>query len=433
MASPYPDCPTPLGMYGKDSPTPGSIPHKGLSRDTPSTVASTPTPYVPGRSSSRATWEEDGASQKNPNRATRVFQRSHSPGGAALEEIAKKVNAEPVSHLGRFGHTTVAIAKMKSAIGPSWRVASSRRKRSTGNKEKNKYDRLPPAPSVIREASTLSKPNPLSLTGGSKEGTYELKHDRQYGYSRSDTWSAPPTPRRHRPYRGIESERVSRCSREAVWSACDVFWQFDHLRTGEITRKTYIEGLADPPTIEKLRMLRRSQVDYRFRSSAQPVALKEWITMLWPNMCEHDLDLMMRWAELREAYAIVHHKKFRCHETEMNRVYFLIDVEPCCRPNKDSSREDAPRGSGEIPLGELVRARLLTQEEVFKLFRDKKDLHETISKEAFKIQAHPHFKNLYVTADTKSKMKQEEEALQITSSLNTAFGNNLFASQSQAS
>jgi hypothetical protein len=217
-----------------------------------------------------------------------------------------------------------------------------------------------------------------------------------------------------------------------------VFWQFDDMRSGEITRRNYIDGLADPPTIEKLRVLRRAQVDQRFRRSAQPIVFQEWITMLWPNQGEHELEVMMRWAELREAYNIVHHKKFRCHETEMNRVYFLIDQPPACRPNrrKEDGKDEPSRGSGDIPLGELVRACLLTQEEVFKLFRDKKDLHDTISKETFKIQAHPHFKTYYVTADMKSKLKQEEEQYgtgQI-SALNTPFVNDLFnARQASAS
>lgn len=187
--------------------------------------------------------------------------------------------------------------------------------------------------------------------------------------------------------------------------ACDVFWLFDPNWTGEISRTRYVAGLAESPTVDKLRMLRKSSLENRFRLSATPVSMSEWISMIWPGSTEKELELMMRWAALREAWSIVHRPGFRGLEQEMNRVFHLLDTD---------------KFRGDVPLGELVRAQILTPEECLKLFRTR-DLHSPIvNREAFRNVVHPHLKAHYVTADTKRAMKQDEEAL-ISSQLDSAF------------
>lgn len=202
---------------------------------------------------------------------------------------------------------------------------------------------------------------------------------------------APPL----RTYKGAGPERTRRCTKEAVWTACDVFWLFDTKYTGEITRKRYGDHLCDTPTVNKLRMLRKSGLEDRFRKSAQPVTLQDWITMIWPGSTQQELELMMRWAALREAWSIVHSLDFRCHDSEMTRIYELLDTEG---------------GRGEIPLGEFIRAHILSDEELMKLFRTR-DLHTAINKETYRNVIHPHLKTHFVTHDTKNQMKKEEEAI----------------------
>lgn len=218
-----------------------------------------------------------------------------------------------------------------------------------------------------------------------------------------------------RPYRGaLDTERCSRCSREAVWTACDVFWTFDPKwfawSTGltntapskdgqpehpkEITRQGYVQALSFAPTVDRLRMLRRSGLEQRFRKSAQPVDLKEWLTMIWPAATHRDMLMMMRWAKLREAWSIVHGREFRSTDAEMNRVFDLLSESADC----------------EVPLGEFVRAQLMTVQECQKLFR-KLDLHHRVNKENDKSTLQNHFKTTYVNLETQRRMKAEEEAL----------------------
>lgn len=252
--------------------------------------------------------------------------------------------------------------------------------------------------------------------------------------ARSDTvgGATSGTSRSSRAYRGaFENERCSRCTREAVWTACDVFWTFDpdwfmwananpeqgrvqvsqmeHPK--EITRDGYIASLSVAPTVDRLRMLRRSGLEQRFRKSAHPVGLQEFLRMIWPaaqeqhkiptmrgaqrrKEDERDMQLMERWAKLREAWSIVHNKNFRSTDNEMNRIYNLC----------------AENGEDEVPIGEFVRAQLLRADDGQKLFRTP-DLYHRLNKESDKSVLQNHFKVTYVTLDTQRKMKQEEEAM----------------------
>jgi len=161
-------------------------------------------------------------------------------------------------------------------------------------------------------------------------------------------------------------------------------------------------------------MLRKSGLEQQFRKSANPVKLKDWISMIWPVSSDPEMELMMRWAALREAWSIVHSKNFRCYDLETNRVYNLIDTEG---------------GRGDIPLGEFVRAQILSQEECVKLFRTD-DLHYTINRETFRSVVNPYLKANYVTNDTKNRMKQEEEAM-MSSQYDAAFRNTMTAASSK--
>jgi hypothetical protein len=187
-------------------------------------------------------------------------------------------------------------------------------------------------------------------------------------------------------------------------------------------------------------MLRKSALEVRFRASAQPVKLQDWIHMLWPFSTDEELELMMRWAALRQAWSILHIPQerrrdrdldnrvvtygelcrllrdqgyteaqlrerwhtsmpvdsvtFRCHDDDTNQIYNLVDP-------KDSS--------GEVCLGEFVRAQIISEEEVSKLFRTR-DLHTPISRETYRNIVHPYLKTTYVTHETKNKMRLEEDA-----------------------
>mmetsp|Transcript_85987 Transcript_85987/g.161972 ORF Transcript_85987/g.161972 Transcript_85987/m.161972 type:complete len:428 (-) Transcript_85987:117-1400(-) len=273
---------------------------------------------------------------------------------------------------------------------------------------------------VIKKASAVVKHQTHRPSFGGPRQVQSIRPGKEALFA----WCEGKDPKRHdpalnrmsmmaRPYRGtLADERCSRCTREAVWIACDVFWTFDPTwfawstgltnTTGpagqlehpkEITREGYIQALSFAPTVDRLRMLRRSGLEQRFRKSAQPVDLKEWLTMIWPAATRRDMHMMTRWAKLREAWSIVHTVQFRSTDNELNRIFDLL----------------CESAEGEVPLGEFVRAQLIPYQECQKLFR-KIDLHHRINKESDKSTLQSHFKT-HVNAETQRRMKAEEEAM----------------------
>lgn len=243
--------------------------------------------------------------------------------------------------------------------------------------------------------------------------------------------SAKP-PRRapsERPYRGEKSEKCGRCVREAVWAACDVFWTFDQTFTGEITRPQYSTGIAEAPTVERLRMLRKSQLDMRFRRSARPVTLKEFLSMIWPGALEDDLALMMTWARLREAHAVVITPNFRAGEADIRRVFELL-LGPQEKENEGEGVCLAFPPAKAVPLGELVRAQLIPRKEALRMMQlqgnekahqaKEGDLHQMLTLDVFRVAVQPVFKSMYVTQDVLKRMKQEED-MSITNNLESMF------------
>lgn len=229
-----------------------------------------------------------------------------------------------------------------------------------------------------------------------------------------------------RPYRGEKGEKCGRCVREAVWAACDVFWTFDQTFSGEISRTQYSSSLSEAPTVERLRMLRKSQLDMRFRRSARPVTLEEFLCMIWPGALDEDLALMRQWARLREAHAVAHTPNFRAGEADVRRVFELLlpaetqeqEVEGVCLAFP------APRV---VPVGELVRSQLIPRKEALAMMQghgnDKAhqgDLHQMLSLEVFRAAVQPVLKQMYVTQDVLKRMKQEED-MSLTNNLESMF------------
>jgi Ca2+-binding EF-hand superfamily protein len=181
-----------------------------------------------------------------------------------------------------------------------------------------------------------------------------------------------------------------------VWGAVDVFLSFDPERKGHISRQQYRDRLKEPPTVERLRFLRRSNLEDRFRRSAQPVQLQEFLRMVWPDLKEKDLQIMMRWAQLREAFSVLKGSQFKAHDLELRQIYDLLD---------------APKRDNQLPLGEIVRAQIASREEVFKILKraHKTDLHAAITYDEFKHMFLTYLKDNYVSSETMRLMKQDED------------------------
>jgi Ca2+-binding EF-hand superfamily protein len=201
--------------------------------------------------------------------------------------------------------------------------------------------------------------------------------------------------------RGESAERCGRCSREAVLIAVDVFLSFDPDRKGFISREQYRDSLKEPPTVERLRVLRRSNLEDRFRRSAQPVYLEEFLYMVWPGLKEKDLQTMLRWAQLREAFSVLKGSQFKAHDLQLRQIYDLLD---------------APKRDNQVRLGEIVRAQIASRDEVFKILKQahKTDFHAPITYDDFKQLFLTYLKNTYVSTENMRLMKQDEDSQQTT-------------------
>mmetsp|Transcript_28253 Transcript_28253/g.65586 ORF Transcript_28253/g.65586 Transcript_28253/m.65586 type:complete len:451 (-) Transcript_28253:57-1409(-) len=206
-------------------------------------------------------------------------------------------------------------------------------------------------------------------------------------------------------YPGVEegTEKCVACSREAVWAACDTFWKFDPALTGEISRGDFIKGVAERPTVEKLRFMRRARLEARLRCSASPVCLQEFLQLIWPAAGGEDLKLMLRWAQLREAYTLLRLRSFRGDEQELRRVWDLLD----------------PHRRGEVPAGEMVRAGILSEPDVASIlqkaqFSRHHDLFTIIPQEAYRQFFAPVIKQTYFVPEGQSAQHTEQEAVGIS-------------------
>lgn len=189
-------------------------------------------------------------------------------------------------------------------------------------------------------------------------------------------------------------DKCKRCPIEAVWAACDVFWQFDVHHTGAITRSEYMARLGGDPSATRLRILRRSRLETRFRKSARPVHLEEFLQLCWPNAEEDDMALMSRWCQLREAKSVLLESNFRGVESELRRVFDLLDG----------------FGQGSVCAIALVRGQIVTALELEQLTQKKNFKEIFLDLETFRNQFWQYLKNEYVTKEALLRMKKEEEA-----------------------
>jgi len=209
------------------------------------------------------------------------------------------------------------------------------------------------------------------------------------------------TPRAH-----ITVERCSRCTIDAVWTACDVFWEFDRNHSGGIQRREYMKCLAEPASVLRLRLLRRAKLEDRFRASARPVTLAEWLTLIWPQATPRDVALMNRWSQLREAWSIFNNNNFRGLESDLRRVFEFLDG----------------NGEGKVRLSDLARAQILPAEEMRRIAKTHDLASMWMDLDTFRNQMWPELKTKFLRAETIARMKKEEEA-----SMQSTFVTNLSA------
>lgn len=210
------------------------------------------------------------------------------------------------------------------------------------------------------------------------------------------------SPEVRRAFRALPLERCGCATIQAVWAACDTFWEFDAAHTGAITREGYINLMRDCASVNTLRMLRRARLELRFRRSAAPVMLEDFLLMIWPKATPEDRRKMMRWAELRECYDVVRHN-FGASDQDLDRLYRLL-----------SCREEG--GQVHVMAHELRRAQLLPHEAIAQFAKERHPKEVFFDYEDFKSIVWPKLKERWVSSETIRKQKtlaEEKHPLQV--------------------
>lgn len=181
-----------------------------------------------------------------------------------------------------------------------------------------------------------------------------------------------------------------------VWTVCDVFRAFDTERTGYVTRKGYIQRLGDPPSVERVRVLRRANLSRRFRDNASPVSLDEMLHLVWPSASTEDQVTMRRWAELRDIFHMFHNSDFQGSDEDMLRAFDLLAA-----------------GGDYVIAADLVQAGVLGLEDASSLSRARELRRYKINLLQWKDRWWPTLKAMHVSPEMVAKLRQAGVSLQM--------------------
>lgn len=172
----------------------------------------------------------------------------------------------------------------------------------------------------------------------------------------------------------------------------DVFRSMDKKNRKRISRRDFLEALADETTHAKARILRRSGLNERFRQSAADVTLEELLKLVWPKAADEDMVKLLRWAQLREAQSVLREQQFRGDNKDLQKIFELLDE------NSD----------GNLSVGELQRAAILTKEEIKDLMGTA-CMDATLNFQDFVGFIQPHFQKKYVSPENRVRERRNED------------------------
>ncbi|CAE7159439.1 unnamed protein product, partial [Symbiodinium pilosum] len=246
--------------------------------------------------------------------------------------------------------------------------------------------------SVIGSPGKLAGPKQKGSNSGGRTTQGELPASLAL---RAQNIEAKCSPDVRRAFRSKPVERCSCATITAVWSACDTFWEFDSAHSGEITREAYIDLMRECATVNTLRMLRRARLEFRFRRSAAPVTLEDFLAMVWPKATVEDRAKMLRWAELRECYDMIRHN-FTATDQDLDKLFKLLSTRKPGEPPK-------------VIASELSRSRVLARDVVIGFAKERHPKEVLFDFEEFKSIAWPKLKERWMTQDSFKKQKTVEE------------------------
>jgi len=122
-----------------------------------------------------------------------------------------------------------------------------------------------------------------------------------------------------------KEERCGRCSRQEMWAAYDVFRSMDKSGENKISRHDYLETMSNYPTLDKLKVLRKCDLEARFRANAQEVQLEEFLLRMWPQANAEDMKKMLHWAKMRDAQELVRAGNYTGKKEKLQQIFDLLD------------------------------------------------------------------------------------------------------------
>lgn len=141
---------------------------------------------------------------------------------------------------------------------------------------------------------------------------------------------------------------------EQFWSFCDIFARMDQQCAGVVRRVDFISAIRELGTdLEFRKVIRKTDLAGRFYANAKDLSLEEFICLTLPRATKKELVRACRWADLWKARRALETCGFKDDGKELRSLFTVLD-------------ED---GNGSLSLKELVRAQILSHDEVLRLLQ----------------------------------------------------------------
>jgi len=197
----------------------------------------------------------------------------------------------------------------------------------------------------------------------------------------SNAGALPPVA----PHSVTKVERCQCCDIDEFWRVYDSFCLMDKQGCGSVRRCDFWEAFTDHVTKEMIDTMTKAKLHQRFRASAADMTFQELLERIWPAATASDRKMMNHWARLRDVSLIISSRSFRGTRQNMKQIFDLLDAD----------------GSEMICPSELVRARILTKDELKKLMQEFHEMFggrqesRTLNFGEFKVIAQKHFLEKY--------------------------------------
>jgi len=136
----------------------------------------------------------------------------------------------------------------------------------------------------------------------------------------------------------------------------DAFDSMDREGSGAITRSNFFWALGALGTsMEFQKLVNKARLSQHFYKTVQELPLDAFIRRICPSATDQDISSMLSWAKVRKAHNLAHKPGFKAKEAELRHIFSLMD----------------PSSTGQVPIHELVQAKILTQQDIRPLYSDR--------------------------------------------------------------